>query len=170
MNRVLTVGVWIAMTALDALEGQHKPIADYLIDHGASPTRAAEVAEHIVTQSKKYNVDPALITAIVTVENPKLRTDARSSAGARGVMQVMPFWGPKFRAQCGSNMAQDETNVCLGITVLKLNIAEHKQSLEHALRAYNGCTGTRPKCLTYSRVVLVRYRQLAARIAKTESP
>jgi soluble lytic murein transglycosylase-like protein len=48
--------------------------------------------ESIIAYSKKYKQDPYFIAAIIKEES-QFRTDALSSAGARGLMQVMPATG-----------------------------------------------------------------------------
>jgi soluble lytic murein transglycosylase len=54
--------------------------------------------ESIVTYAKKYKQDPYFIAAIIKEES-QFRTDALSSAGARGLMQVMPATGERAARQ-----------------------------------------------------------------------
>jgi soluble lytic murein transglycosylase len=54
--------------------------------------------ESIVTYAGKYKQDPYFIAAIIKEES-QFRTDALSSAGARGLMQVMPATGERVARQ-----------------------------------------------------------------------
>lgn len=135
------------------------PIQEYLETKGATSSRAASVAQRIVQQSKKWNVDAHLITAIVTVENPLLTSKARSAKGAVGVMQVMPFWKRSFARVCGSNLQDDATNICYGIQVLKAHMKETKGNMNRALLSYSGCSN-RLRCGRYSQIVLARQKHI----------
>ena len=67
-----------------------------------------------------------LISGIIMVENPWLDSLAISSAGAIGLMQVMPFH--RGFAKCGE-LETISGNICTGLAVLK----------QITLRRYNGC-------------------------------
>ena len=54
--------------------------------------------ESIVTYARKYKQDPYFIAAIIKEES-QFRTDVLSSAGARGLMQVMPVTGERVARQ-----------------------------------------------------------------------
>lgn len=139
-------------------------VRQFLLDRGAPDHRAGDVASAIVSAAKTHNVDPALLTAIITVENPQLRSQAQSNAGAVGLMQVMPFWGRdrQARATCGgSDLTNDRINLCYGIHVLKFTIRS-RQTLPGALLFYNGCRSFQAPCGRYAQRVLDRRSQLAA--------
>lgn len=117
-------------------------------------TKNGEVADNIaravVSEGKRKKIDPALLVGVILVESDNLNTHARSSVGARGLMQVMPFhrgqWG------CKSNdLYSIEGNVCHGVSVLADNI-KRSPNLRTALQRYNGCVrGTNtPGCKSYS--------------------
>ena len=61
---------------------------------------AFRIADALVSQGKKEQIDPVLLVGVLLTEDITLNPRARSSVGARGLMQVMPFhagsWG------CGS--------------------------------------------------------------------
>jgi hypothetical protein len=151
---------------------KHKPQADsvtmqvhrFLRQRGAPAERAGPVARAIVEASKQHEMDPALVAAIVTVENPTLRSRATSRAGAVGLMQVMPFWrrDRKARVACGgSDLTNDAVNLCFGIHVLKFTMRS-RQTLSGALLYYNGCRSFRAPCGRYPRWVLARRSQVVA--------
>jgi hypothetical protein len=131
---------------------------------GAKPAVAADVALLIQHHARDQHVDPYLVTAIVTVENPALRNNARNASGATGIMQVMPGWlrlRPDWGRECGANLAKTSTNICFGIRVLRLHLAEHPTSVRKGLLAFNGCR--KVSCRSYPTIVLRRQAQYANR-------
>ncbi|GGA58380.1 hypothetical protein GCM10007416_34490 [Kroppenstedtia guangzhouensis] len=91
-------------------------------------------ADIINEAAARYGVDPALIAAVAKAEsnfNPK----AGSQAGARGVMQVMPF-----NAQ-GANLWDPRENIFRGTEILAAHIQKYDGDLEKALAAYNAGPG-----------------------------
>ena len=96
--------------------------------------------EAIILESRRRNLDPALVAAIIRQEsgfNPR----ATSSAGARGLMQVMPSVGravardldvPGWRPAL---LYQPDINLQLGIRHLEAFISRYEAP--YALAAYN---------------------------------
>lgn len=115
---------------------------------------ADRIADALVTEGHKQKIDPALLVGVMLVEDAKLDPRARSSVGARGLMQVMPFHGGKWG--CGSSdLFNVESNICHGVSVLAQTI-KHAPNLHVALLAYNGCVRgtTTPGCHNYSSKVM----------------
>jgi soluble lytic murein transglycosylase-like protein len=116
--------------------------------------QADRIADAVVTEGQKKNIDPALLVGVMLVEDAKLDPRAKSSVGARGLMQVMPFHGGKWG--CGSSdLYNIESNICHGVSVLAQTIKD-TPNLHLALQAYNGCVKGRntPGCHNYSRKVM----------------
>jgi hypothetical protein len=92
------------------------------------------VAELLVREAHRWNVEVGLLVGVMMVENPWLDSRRRSPAGAVGLMQVMPVhegeWEP-----CGS-IYEMEGNICTGVAVLKQYLDE---AVRGALLRYNGC-------------------------------
>jgi len=83
--------------------------------------------------SKKYGVEEGLIRAIIKVEsnfNPK----AKSSAGAMGLMQLMPG---NVKAYGISDPYNIEQNIDAGTNHIKDYLKKYNGNLEMALAAYN---------------------------------
>ncbi len=125
---------------------------------------ADRIADALVVEGRKKNIDPVLLVGVMLTEDAKLDPRARSNVGARGLMQVMPFhsgqWG------CGSkDLFNIESNICHGVSVLAQTMKSTK-NLNRALLAYNGCVkGTNtPHCHTYSGKVLKFAEQAATRM------
>ncbi len=81
--------------------------------------QADRIAEAVVRYSRKYDLDPSLVTAVMLVESGA-RQGARSPKGALGLMQVMPHMlRPMGLA---GNPSSVETNIEAGCMILADNI------------------------------------------------
>ena len=90
-------------------------------------------------EATRAGLDPQLVLGVIQVES-KFRKYAVSKAGARGYMQVMPFW-TKLIGDGGQNLFNLRTNLRYGCTILR-----HYLTIEHgdtfrALARYNGTLG-----------------------------
>jgi soluble lytic murein transglycosylase-like protein len=90
-------------------------------------------------ESMRAGLDPHLVLALIDVES-KFRKYAVSRSGARGLMQVMPFW-VKELGEPGQNLFQERTNLRYGCTILRHYIDREKGNLSNALGRYNGSLG-----------------------------
>ena len=90
---------------------------------------------------------------MIGVENASLVPLARSHAGARGVMQVMPSWKKDIK-DCRGDMHDERVNICLGTAVLRIAL-DASESVREALLRYNGCVHARG-CAVYASAVLAR--------------
>ena len=80
--------------------------------------RANTIANAIIREGGKRNLDPALLVGLLLTENAKLDPQARSNVSARGLMQVMPFHAGKWK-QCPSrDLADIDSNICYGTSIL----------------------------------------------------
>lgn len=144
-------------------------IAEWLRTNGGNPKYIDRVATAVHRYSAELNLDPLLVVGVIGVENKVLHPTAKSSAGARGIMQVMPLWIKTYARKCGSYIMDIDTNVCMGTRILKLNI-EATSDLRTALLRYNGCVRS-PGCARYSTHVMAsvgRAALLSERITQTK--
>ena len=70
----------------------------------------------------------------------KFRKYAVSRAGARGFMQVMPFWVKEI-GEPGHNLFQERLNLRYGCTILRHYLDRERGNLFNALGRYNGSLG-----------------------------
>jgi soluble lytic murein transglycosylase-like protein len=144
-------------------------VGEFLSRYTKDRALAFRIADALVAQGKKAQIDPALLVGVLLTEDITLNPRARSSVGARGLMQVMPFhagsWG------CGSSDLLDvETNICHGVKVLKQAIKD-APNMRKALLRYNGCVRGRntPNCHTYDDKVLRHASRAAAQMKLVKS-
>ena len=145
-------------------------IGEVLNQYTHDRTLAFRIADAIVDQAQKERIDPALLVGVLLTEDATLDPRARSSVGARGLMQVMPPHGGKWG--CGSKDLFDvESNICHGVQILKQAMND-APDMRRALLRYNGCVRGRntPNCHTYDDKVLRHAGRAAAemRLVKTQ--
>lgn len=93
----------------------------------------------IYYESTRAGLDPQLVLGLIHVESG-FRTYAISSVGARGLMQVMPFWQRLIGAHEHS-LFDVYTNLRYGCTILRHYIDIERGDLFRALGRYNGSLG-----------------------------
>ncbi|MGH8397710.1 MAG: transglycosylase SLT domain-containing protein [Gammaproteobacteria bacterium] len=94
--------------------------------------------ELIHEEATRARVSPELVLSIINVESDFDRF-AVSHAGARGLMQIMPFW-LKLSGQPNGNLFHETTNLRLGCTILKYYLGKSHGDIREALQRYNGAT------------------------------
>ena len=105
-------------------------------------------------ESKRAGLEPALVLGLVQVESG-FRKYAISSAGARGYMQVMPFWTRLIGDGRASALFHMQTNLRFGCLILRHYLDLEKGDLSMALGRYNGSRGRQE----YPQAVLAARRQ-----------
>jgi soluble lytic murein transglycosylase-like protein len=103
-------------------------------------------------EAKRAGLDPQLVLGLIQVESA-FRKYALSSAGARGFMQVMPFW-IRVIGNADHNLFHLRVNLRYGCVILRHYIDLEKGDLFRALGRYNGSLG-RPE---YPNMVLAAWR------------
>jgi soluble lytic murein transglycosylase-like protein len=93
---------------------------------------------------------PQLVLAVIDVESA-FDPFAVSSAGAVGLMQVMPFW-PRQLGLSNKDLIDVELNVRMGASILAYYLERERGDYRRALARYNGSLGRR----TYPDQVLER--------------
>ncbi len=91
-------------------------------------------------ESTRAGLDPTLVLGLIEVESG-FRKYAISSAGARGYMQVMPFWTRAIGDGDPSRLFHMQTNLRFGCVILRHYLNIEKGNLYLALGRYNGSRG-----------------------------
>lgn len=103
----------------------------------------------VVNQSRAIGLDPAYVYGLIRQES-RFIIAARSGVGASGLMQVMPAtarWTARKIGMTGftpDQIYQQDTNILLGTSYLKLALDDFQSSLPMAAAAYNAGPG-RPR-------------------------
>jgi soluble lytic murein transglycosylase-like protein len=117
------------------------PAVQQIIRNHSSVEESEELAKAIVFESKRANLDPVLVTAIIKAESTFNRL-ARSNAGAIGLMQIQPATG-KYVSNRVKELSWEEAKLTDPQYNIRLGIAYFKYlenlfgSKERALIAYN---------------------------------
>jgi soluble lytic murein transglycosylase-like protein len=90
-------------------------------------------------EASRAGLDPQLVLAVIQVES-NFRKYAVSTAGARGFMQVMPFWVNVIGTQ-DHNLFHLRTNLRYGCLILRHYLDIERGNLTRALGRYNGSLG-----------------------------
>ena len=90
-------------------------------------------------EASRAGLDPQLVLGLIQVESG-FKKYAVSSAGARGLMQVMPFWVKLIGAK-NDNLFDMRKNVRYGCTILRHYLDLEHGDLYRALGRYNGSLG-----------------------------
>ena len=109
------------------------------------PDRTAR-EEFLVTvhyEAKRAGLDPQLVLGLIQVESG-FRKYAVSDAGARGYMQVMPFWTRLIGAGAEHNLFHLRTNLRYGCVILRHYLDMENGDVFRALGRYNGSLGRAP--------------------------
>ena len=91
---------------------------------GVDPVTSRKVAWPLVEHAAIQGLDPALVVSVVLVESSGKPT-ARSPVGARGLMQVMPFWAGHW-SECGTDLYDIAGNLCYGTRILSEYLARFR--------------------------------------------
>ena len=114
------------------------------------PEERGQILLHVHCEAKRVDLPPELVLAVMDVES-RFNRYAVSSAGAVGLMQVMPFW-PSQLGMSNSQLIRVAENVRMGTTILGYYLRKERGDYQRALQRYNGSLG-RPD---YSDLVLDR--------------
>ena len=103
----------------------------------------------IHAEAVRARLQPELVLAVIQVESNFDRF-AISPAGARGLMQIMPFW-IKELGHPDDNLFIPQMNLRYGTTILKYYMDKENGQTSKALARYNGSVGkTRYPRLVYA--------------------
>jgi soluble lytic murein transglycosylase-like protein len=91
-------------------------------------------------EAKRAGLDPQMVLGLIQVESA-FHKYALSSVGARGYMQVMPFWTRVIGDGDPKKLFEMQTNLRYGCSVLRMYIDQEAGDLYLALGRYNGSRG-----------------------------
>ena len=103
------------------------------------PKPRIELLKLIHYEARRVGIEPELVLAVIEVES-RFDEFAISVSGARGLMQIMPFWLNEIGIS-DQNLFKIRTNLRMGCTILRYYIDMEPQDLGRALARYNGSLG-----------------------------
>ena len=114
-------------------------------------------------EAVRAGLDPEMVLGLIQVESG-FKKYAVSSAGARGFMQVMPFWVSDIGA-ADHNLFYLRTNLRYGCTILRHYLDIERGDLFRALGRYNGSLGR----AEYPNMVYGAWQQWRSAASRTAS-
>jgi len=104
------------------------------------PIARLKFLKNVHYEANRVKLAPELILALIEVESNFERW-AISRVGARGFMQIMPFWLNEI-GKPDDDLFQMSTNLRMGCTILRFYIDKEKGNLARGLARYNGSLGS----------------------------
>ena len=101
--------------------------------------RRLELLRAIHREASRAKLQPELVLSVIQVES-YFDHYALSYVGARGLMQVMPFWKKEI-GRPEDNLMDIDTNLRYGCTILSYYLKKEKGDMIRALARYNGSLG-----------------------------
>ena len=117
------------------LTSMSKPLSRWIPD----AQQRLDLLTQIHQEAVRAGLEPGLVLALIQVESA-FNSYAISYAGARGMMQIMPFWKQEI-GRDDDNLLDTATNLRYGTTILAHYISIEKGSVIRALARYNGSRG-----------------------------
>jgi len=111
-----------------------------LTRYKSHPVERQEFLQTLWYEARRAGLSLSLVLGLVQVESA-FRKFAVSSAGARGYMQVMPFWSRLIGDGDDSRLFQMQTNLRFGCVILRHYLDTERGDLFLALGRYNGSRG-----------------------------
>lgn len=101
--------------------------------------RRMALLKTVHAEATRAGLDPQVVLALIQVES-RFQRFAISSAGALGLMQIMPFWVHEI-GRPDDNLFDMRTNLRYGCTILAHYLKIEKGNMTRALARYNGSLG-----------------------------
>ena len=102
-----------------------------------------ELLQSIWYESKRAGLEVSLVMGLIQVES-NFRKFAVSSVGARGYMQVMPFWTRVIGDGDPGKLFHMQTNLRFGCVILRHYLDRERGNNFMGLGRYNGSRGRSP--------------------------
>ena len=102
-----------------------------------------EFLQTVWYESQRARLDVAMVLGLIQIES-NFRKFAVSPAGARGYMQIMPFWARLIGDGDASKLFQVQLNLRFGCVILRHYLEREQGEMFMALGRYNGSRGQAP--------------------------
>jgi soluble lytic murein transglycosylase-like protein len=115
-------------------------MSDVLKRYKGDPRTREEFLATLWYESRRAGLEPSLVLGLIQVESA-FRKYAISVVGARGYMQIMPFWARLIGDGDVPKLFHMQTNLRFGCVILRHYLDREKGDLYMALGRYNGSRG-----------------------------
>jgi soluble lytic murein transglycosylase-like protein len=127
----------------DRFERWARDIGPRLARQKSHPLEREEFLRTVWYYATRQGLDPTMVMGVIQVESA-FRKYAVSVVGARGYMQVMPFWARLIGNGDASLLFQLNANISFGCTILRHYLDRERGETFLALGRYNGSRGRAP--------------------------
>jgi soluble lytic murein transglycosylase-like protein len=115
-------------------------MSDRLVKKKTDFQTRKEFLQTVWYESKRAGIDTTMVMGLITVES-NFRKYAVSRVGARGYMQIMPFWVRVIGDGDASKLFHMQTNIRFGCVILRHYLERERGDTFLALGRYNGSRG-----------------------------
>ncbi|MCO6440049.1 MAG: lytic transglycosylase domain-containing protein [Nitrococcus mobilis] len=115
-------------------------MSNRLRDRIPDPGQRLRLLRLVHSEAQRAGLEPEWVLAVIHVES-RFNRFAISAAGARGLMQIMPFWLEEI-GHPEDNLFHAQTNLRLGCAILRYYLDQEHGDLARALARYNGSLGS----------------------------
>ena len=124
-----------------ARELEHETITSWILSYNqknVTPDKASAIVDYVHDTAEQFSISPSLLLAMMRVESG-FKEKAKSSHGAKGLMQVIPqYHKEKF---AGRNPLNPIVSIEVGAWVLKDCMDKHGNNHRKSLNCYSGGGG-----------------------------
>ena len=114
-----------------------QPRLSQFVNHPQAQFQLLSIVDY---EARRAGLEPALVLAVIEVES-RFNPRAASSANARGLMQVMPFWTKSIGDGQVGALHDARINIRYGCVILRHYLDREQGNLVRALARYNGSLG-----------------------------
>lgn len=129
-------------TSTEVIQNQIKEaVKEYILTHypNRCEIKSSEIAHYIVEVCDKYeDIDVDIVVAIIEIESQFNPAAINKRSGARGLMQVMPFWAKDFKLRSKNDLMRIDTNIESGVKIYQIFLEEQNGNVKKALYRYVG--------------------------------
>ncbi|WP_284620569.1 lytic transglycosylase domain-containing protein [Aquabacterium humicola] len=120
-----------------AYDAWHARSSERLRSYLPEDEARGEFVDTVWYESRRAGLETGLVLGLIHVESA-FRRYAISPVGARGYMQIMPFWAQLLGAADASKLFHVQTNMRFGCSILRHYLERERGNLTYALGRYNG--------------------------------
>lgn len=140
IGRTEPVLVFADATQRQQCEGWALNLEERLLKRKPEELVRREFLHTVCYEARRAGLEPSLVLGLIQVESG-FRKYAISSVGARGYMQIMPFWSRSIGNGDPASLFHMQTNLRFGCVILRHYLDLERGNLFLALGRYNGSRG-----------------------------